>query len=95
MERKAFTERRRVPRTSMLGGGSFVAKKTSQSCVVLNFSPLGAGVRLLIEGKAPEAVILHLPGGAVRAARRRWQHQADVGFEFVEPLPDACNTPVP
>ena len=67
----------------MMRGGSFVSKGMSQNCVVLNLSPLGTRIRLLKEGEAPQTVMLHLPNGAVRAARRCWQQQADVGFEFI------------
>jgi hypothetical protein len=63
-------------------GGSFVSKGTSQNCVVLNLSLFGSRIRLLTDGEAPQTVLLHLPSGVVRAARRCWQ-QADVGFEFI------------
>jgi hypothetical protein len=36
------------------------------------------------EWDVPETVLLRLPDGAVRAARRRWQRDADAGFEFIE-----------
>lgn len=91
MERRPLADRRQAPRTSMISGGSFVSRGTSQGCVIVNLSRVGVRIHLLAEGEAPETLMLHLPGGVVRAARRRWQHDAEVGFEFVEPLPDDRN----
>jgi hypothetical protein len=62
----------------------------SQNCAVLNLLLFGTRIRLLTAVEAPQSVMLHLPSGAVRAARRCWQQQADVGFEFLEPLLEAC-----
>ena len=93
MEIGAFTDRRRAPRTATISGGRFVVEGTSQNCLILNISLVGAQIRLLTGGDAPEAVMLHLPGRAVCAARRRWQRGATAGFEFVEPL--MCPLPEP
>lgn len=71
----------------MISGGRLVSGGAVQSCVILNLSRVGARVHLVSQGEAPETAMLHLPGGEVRAARRRWQRNAEVGFEFVEPLP--------
>jgi hypothetical protein len=82
----ASADRRRAPRTSSISGGRFVAQGTSQNCLILNISILGARIVLLTDDEAPESMVLYLPGRAVGAARRRWQRGTTAGFEFVEPL---------
>jgi hypothetical protein len=83
MEKIMLNERRRQARGRMITGGALERKAESIRCVVLDVSPTGARVHLLAPEPAPEVVLLHLPGGAVRAARRCWQRNGEAGYEFL------------
>ncbi|WP_207538871.1 hypothetical protein [Sabulicella rubraurantiaca] len=78
-------ELRRVARTRMICGGRMVAEERSQACVVLDLSATGARIHLLHPEAAPSTAVLHLPGGVVRKAARRWQRDDIAGYEFCEP----------
>lgn len=78
-------EHRRVPRTRMISGGRMVTEGISQACVVLDLSVTGARVHLIHPEAAPSTAVLHLPGGVVRKAARRWQREDVAGYEFCEP----------
>jgi hypothetical protein len=77
-------DQRRAARGSTIQGGSLLHKGLLLKCVISDLSVTGARVHLLTPAPAPETVLLELPGGAVRAARRRWQIGSDAGFEFIE-----------
>jgi hypothetical protein len=80
----------------MIRMGQFLLGGARQDCVVLDVSQSGARVHLVAPGEAPEAVFLRLPDGAVRMARRRWQRDEDVGFEFLDvPVPETASYPRP
>ena len=66
----------------MISGGELLSKGNFLKCVVLDVSLTGARVHLLSPEEAPRTVVLHLPGGDVRTARRCWQRDSVVGFEF-------------
>ncbi|MCW8088419.1 hypothetical protein [Sabulicella glaciei] len=68
----------------MISGGRMVVEGRSQSCVVLDLSPNGACIHLLYPEAAPTSAVLHLPGGVVRKAARRWQREDVAGYEFCE-----------
>ena len=84
-------ERRRAPRTSLISGASFVADGTVQRCVAVDVSASGVRLYLLEEQEAPERVVVHLPGGLIRPARRHWQHGIQVGYAFEEAPPNFSN----
>lgn len=67
----------------MITGGALERRAESIRCVVVDVSPTGARVHLLSPEPAPDTVLLHLPGGAVRAARRCWQREDEAGYEFL------------
>ncbi|MCW8088444.1 hypothetical protein OF850_22965 [Roseococcus sp. MDT2-1-1] len=69
----------------MIAGGKMVVAERSQACVVLDLSTLGARIQLIDPEEAPSAAVLHLPGGIVRKAARRWQREDVAGYEFCEP----------
>ncbi|MCW8086105.1 hypothetical protein [Sabulicella glaciei] len=66
----------------MISGGRIVAGGVSNGCVVLDMSIHGARIHLLDPDPAPEKAVLHLPGGVVRKACRRWQRADVAGYEF-------------
>lgn len=66
----------------MISGGRIVAGGVSNGCVVLDMSTGGARIHLLAPVPAPEKAVLHLPGGVVRKACRRWQREDVAGYEF-------------
>ena len=84
MEKITPNDRRRAARGRLMQSGSLMRKTVSLKCLVLDVSPTGARVHLLTPEAVAETVLLHLPGGAVQAARRCWQNGNDAGFEFIE-----------
>lgn len=84
MEKISLNERRRQTRGRMITGGTLMRKAASIRCLVLDVSSTGARVQLLAPQPAPETVLLHLPGGDIRAARRCWQRGDEAGYEFLE-----------
>jgi hypothetical protein len=77
-------DKRQVPRTRMIKSVRIISAEKALDCVVLDLSATGARIHLTTEWDVPETVLLRLPDGAVRPARRRWQRDADAGFEFIE-----------
>ncbi|HEY8610549.1 MAG TPA: PilZ domain-containing protein [Roseomonas sp.] len=75
-------DRRRALRSRMIKRGQLVSGGASLNCVVLDLSRTGARIHLAAPSKLPEVVVLRLPDGALRNARRRWQRDADAGLEF-------------
>jgi hypothetical protein len=68
----------------MIKRGRIISPEKVLNCVVLDLSATGAGIYLTDSIDVPETVLLRLPDGVVRAARRRWQQDVAVGFEFLE-----------
>ena len=75
-------DRRRAPRSRMIKRGQLVSGETSLNCVVLDLSRTGARIHLTSPWSLPEIVVLRLPDGVLRDARRRWQRDAEAGYEF-------------
>jgi hypothetical protein len=74
----------------MIKRGQVASGEAILRCVVLDVSLTGARVHLSTAVEVPEVVILRLPDGSKRRARRSWQRDAEVGFEFLEDAePDA------
>ncbi len=73
------------PRKRVLKGAKLVFNGGGViDCTVLDISAKGALVLLPAPMPLPEQVALHLSGGVVYHARRRWARGQDVGFEFEE-----------
>jgi hypothetical protein len=77
-------DKRRVPRTRVIKSARIISAEKVLDCVVLDLSATGARIHLTAEWDVPETVLLRLPDGAVRAARRCWQQDMDAGFEYIE-----------
>lgn len=74
---------RTEPRKRVLKGAKLVFTDGGViDCVVLDISAKGALVLLPAPMPLPEQVALHLSGGVVYHARRRWGRGQDVGFAF-------------
>ena len=73
---------RAEPRQRVLKGAKLVFNGGVIDCTVLNISAKGARVLLPMPMPLPEQVALHLSGGVIYNARRRWGRGQDVGFEF-------------
>jgi hypothetical protein len=79
----------------MIKKGQLASEDAILRCVVLDVSATGARVYLSAAGEVSEVVILRLPDGSKRRARRTWQRDAEVGFEFLEQIePDKEPAPV-
>ncbi|MBI0539260.1 hypothetical protein D9599_27400 [Roseomonas sp. KE2513] len=76
-------ERRAASRHLMIKGAQIVCGGTSLNCAAFDLSVAGTRLCLLEYAEIPERVLLKLPGGAVRVARRCWQRGVEVGFEFI------------
>ena len=74
---------RRVKRQRMIKSLSIVSDNGTISCVVLNISSRGVLAHLPKPSSLPEVVILKLPDGTERSARKCWGRSTDVGFEFL------------
>lgn len=72
------------PRKRVLKGAKLVFNGGVIDCTVLDISAKGALVLLPAPMPLPEQVALHLSGGVIYHARRRWARGQDVGFEFEE-----------
>jgi hypothetical protein len=72
------------PRKRVLKGAKLVFNGGVIDCTVLDISAKGALVLLPAPMPLPEQVALHLSGGVIYNARRRWGRGQDVGFEFEE-----------
>jgi hypothetical protein len=68
----------------MIKRGQLASEEAILRCVVLDVSATGARVHLSAAGEVPEIVILRLPDGSKRRARRSWQRDTEVGFEFLD-----------
>ncbi|WP_424138999.1 PilZ domain-containing protein [Roseomonas chloroacetimidivorans] len=75
-------ERRRAARQQVIRLGQLAVAETPIRCVVFDLSRAGARIHLFAPCAVPETVILRLPDGTIRQARRRWQRDAAVGLEF-------------
>lgn len=73
---------RAEPRKRMLKSAKLVFNGGVMDCIVLDISAKGALVLLPAPMPLPEQVALHLSGGVIYHARRRWRRGQDVGFEF-------------
>ena len=79
---------RRHARCSMFKPAHLVTDDAVLDCVLLDLSPGGAQVCLMVGAELPERAILWLPGGESQAMLRRWQRGPHVGFEAAgEPVP--------
>ncbi|MFC7478531.1 PilZ domain-containing protein [Dankookia sp. GCM10030260] len=75
-------EQRTAYRYPMIKSVEVVDGHRSLAGAVFNLSATGARVRLFSPAVMPEVVMLRLPDGTIRSARRCWQRGAEVGFEF-------------
>ena len=73
---------RAEPRKRVLKGAKLVFNGGVIDCTVLDISAKGALVLLPAPMPLPEQVALHLSGGVIYHARRRWGRGQDIGFEF-------------
>ena len=74
---------RRHARCSMFKPAHVVLDDAVLDCVLLDLSPGGAQVCLLVRADLPDLVTLWLPGGEGRRVLRRWQRGSHIGFETV------------
>ena len=73
---------RAEPRQRVIKSAKLVFNGGVIDCVVLNISAKGARVLLPMPTPLPEQVALHLSGGVIYNAQRRWGVGEEVGFEF-------------
>ena len=82
-------ERRRAERSRVLKTAEIIVGDEPIACAALDVSETGAHLYLPDHGTTGRVVWLHvvlrLPDGSFRIARRRWQHGNDIGFSFVHP----------
>lgn len=76
---------RAEPRQRVIKSAKLVFNGGVIDCVVLDISAKGARVLLPMPTPLPEHVALHLSGGVIYNARRRWERGQEVGFEFEGP----------
>ncbi len=75
-------EQRDGKRQSVLKKAKLIWGNSVVDCLVLEQSDAGVRVSTAIPMHVPEQVVVHLGGGAVRAATQRWAHGTEIGFEF-------------
>lgn len=75
-------DQRIAPRQQMIKRAQIVYGATTLDCAAFDLSVTGARLSLLAAVDLPDRVILRLPSGVVRVARRCWQRGTQVGFEF-------------
>ena len=73
---------RAEPRKRVLKGAKLAFSGGIVDCTVLDISAKGALVLAPTPMQMPEHVALHLSGGVIYHARRRWGRGQEVGFEF-------------
>lgn len=73
---------RAEPRKRVLKGAKLVSSGGIMDCTVLDISAKGALVLAPTPLPMPEHVALHLSGGVIYHARRRWARGQEVGLEF-------------
>lgn len=80
---------RRFVRSKLIKAAQIGFGGTVIDCVLLDISIGGAQVQLLRQAYVPGLATLRFQDGASRTALRRWQNGEKVGFEFVNPMPEA------
>lgn len=80
-------DQRQEARTGMIRSACLMSGGTGLDCALLDLSASGARVSLLSAADLPDMVMLRLPDGAAHAVRRRWQRNAQIGFEFLMAAP--------
>jgi hypothetical protein len=60
---------------------------TSIKCLVFDISSLGMRVFRPFPPDMPELVTLRLPDGAYQVARRAWEEDGAMGFEYLTVVP--------
>ena len=75
---------RAEPRKRVLKAAKLVFNGGVFDCTVLDISAKGALVLLPTPMSLPQQVALHLSGGVIYNARRRWGRGKEVSFEFEE-----------
>ena len=86
-------EQRGAARSYAIKPGRIMCGDLSLACVIFELSATGMRVCLAADAIIPERVILQMPNGALRAARRVWQKNDEVGFEFLTSARDLA-TPI-
>ena len=76
-------DQRRTDRTGMIQDARIMLDDVILHCAALDVSSTGARVCFFIPFVAPKQLMLRLPDGQVRAARRRWQQGTQIGVEFL------------
>jgi hypothetical protein len=93
VEQEDMPERRSSRRIGMIKRGQVASGEALLRCVVLDVSATGARVHLTAAVEVPEVVILRLPDGSKRRARRSWRRDAEIGFEFLEDVEPNAEPP--
>jgi hypothetical protein len=80
-------ERRSGVRQHLIKDAEVLFGLTSLQAVALDLSDSGARMYFPAPADMPEVVVLRLPDGALRAARRTWRRDDESGFEFLTITP--------
>ena len=75
-------DKRRTKRNAVLKTAKVEWGTTVVDCLVLEQSVGGIRVSMSVPMEVPERVTVHLRGGAVRPAVRRWARGTEIGFKF-------------
>ena len=82
----SMLERRQAERSRMIKAAEIIVSDEPVKCAALDVSDTGARLYLpdtdTRNGIVLWQVVLRLPDGSYRAARRRWQKGNDIGFSF-------------
>ena len=78
----ARMERRSARKFRVIKDAEIICSSVLLKGVVLNLSANGAWIHLLSPSEVPDEVVLRLPYGVIRTARRRWQRGSEVGLKI-------------
>lgn len=78
-----FKEKRGADREAVLKMAKIEWGSSVVDCLVHEQSITGVRVNTSVPMNVPEHVMIHLRGGAVRAATQRWALGTAIGFEYV------------
>jgi hypothetical protein len=73
----------------MIRKAEIISERMPSKVAVLDLSPTGALICLYSLAIVPTEILLRLPNGTFRRARRCWQRGQKVGLEFLDTVIEA------
>jgi hypothetical protein len=85
-------KQRRAPRSYSIKPSRIISGDLSLGCAAFDISEGGMRVVLTAPATIPEQVLLLMPDKTLQAARRAWQRDDEVGFEFLSTTHDLADS---